>query len=108
VDFTLNLVPQAKAAPTDEEGVADDPKTARAGSFDLEDADEERFDGRKIDLDPILREQLLLALPMNVVCKDSCEGLCAVCGQNLNEKKCGCERKVLDPRLAPLKNIKLN
>ena len=79
-----------------------------AGSFELEDADEEVFDGKTIDLDPIVREQVLLALPMNAVCREDCKGLCAQCGQNLNEKQCGCETKVIDPRLAPLMNIKLN
>jgi len=55
-----------------------------------------------------VREQVLLAIPMSAVCREDCAGLCAQCGQNLNEKKCGCETKVIDPRLAPLKNIKLN
>lgn len=55
-----------------------------------------------------MREQVLLALPMSAVCREDCKGLCAQCGQNLNEKQCGCEQKVIDPRLAPLMNIKLN
>jgi uncharacterized protein len=109
VDFTLNLVPsRADAKDALEEGMEDDGKAPRAGSFDLDAADQEPFDGRKINLDPILREQLLLALPMYVVCRDDCQGLCTVCGQNLNEKACGCDRTVVDPRLLPLKNIKLN
>jgi uncharacterized protein len=45
---------------------------------------------------------------MSVVCREDCQGLCAQCGQNLNEKKCGCEQRVIDPRLAALKDIKLN
>ncbi|MBN1204639.1 MAG: DUF177 domain-containing protein [Myxococcaceae bacterium] len=109
VSFTLNLVPEALARGEDvggEESGAEQGETA--GSFELEDADEELFDGKTIDLDPIVREQVLLALPMNAVCREDCKGLCAQCGQNLNEKKCGCETKVIDPRLAPLMNIKLN
>jgi DUF177 domain-containing protein len=90
VSFTLNLVPRTKVASA-EGDEAEDGKGERAGSFDLEDADEEAFDGKTIDLDPILREQVLLALPMDVVCKDDCKGLCPMCGQNLNEKQCGCE-----------------
>jgi uncharacterized protein len=50
----------------------------------------------------------LLALPVSVVCRDECKGLCPVCGQDLNEAECSCERKVVDPRLAVLKSIKLN
>ncbi|MFZ5468994.1 MAG: YceD family protein [Myxococcota bacterium] len=106
VSFTLNLVPEGllhgETAPGE-----DDEHGERAGSFDLGEADHDVFDGKKIELDPILREQVLLALPISVVCRDDCRGLCSVCGQNLNERECGCERKVLDPRLAALKDIKL-
>jgi uncharacterized protein len=111
VEFVLNLVPQALAAASrdeDEEEARDSGQGEAAGSFDLEDADEEVFDGKHIDLDPIVREQVLLALPMSVVCREECRGLCAQCGQNLNEAQCGHETKVLDPRLAALRDIKLS
>ena len=58
-------------------------------------------------MDPILREQVLLALPMDALCAERCKGLCAQCGQDLNEKPCGCEQRRVDPRLEPLKNIQL-
>ncbi len=106
ISFTLNLIPRELADRGKD--VEDDEKGERAGTFDLEDSDEELFDGKTIDLDPILREQVLLALPMRVVCVDDCKGLCATCGQNLNEAKCGCEPRAVDPRLAVLKDIKLN
>jgi uncharacterized protein len=106
VDFTLNLIP--KSMVQGGELGDDDERGERAGSFLLPDADEEVFDGRTIDLDPILREQVLLALPMNVVCRDDCKGLCPMCGKDLNEGACACEPRVGDPRLAVLKNIKLN
>jgi uncharacterized protein len=110
VSFTLNLIPKALAAQSQPEGddQNDDERAETAGSFDLEDADEELFDGKTIDLDPILREQVLLALPMRAVCREDCKGLCPMCGQNLNEQKCSCEPRVVDPRLAALKDIKLN
>jgi uncharacterized protein len=108
VSFTLHMVPSAKLRAGDDEDEAGDGHGPSAGSFDLTDADEEPFDGKTIDLDPIVREQVLLALPLYVVCKDDCKGLCSVCGQNLNERECGCERKMVDPRLAALKDIKLN
>jgi uncharacterized protein len=38
----------------------------------------------------IVREQLLLSIPMRVVCRPDCRGLCATCGKNLNEGPCGC------------------
>ena len=107
--FTLNLVPASLAAHAgiEEEG-EDDEQAERAGSFQMDDAEQETFDGKRIDLDPILREQLLLALPMNALCREDCKGLCGVCGQNLNERACGCDPRVPDPRLAPLKHVKLH
>jgi uncharacterized protein len=109
VSFTINLVPESLVRSDDVDEEAEDRGQGETGgSFELEDADEEVFDGKTIDLDPIVREQVLLALPMNAVCREDCKGLCAQCGQNLNEKQCGCETKVIDPRLAPLMNIKLN
>ncbi|GEN08044.1 uncharacterized protein SAMN05443572_106534 [Myxococcus fulvus] len=115
VSFTLNLVPESLARGDDFKD--DDEKSMEkkerqqgetGGSFELDDADQELFDGKRIELDPILREQFLLALPMNLVCKDDCKGLCSQCGINLNEATCQCDTKPVDPRLAKLKDIKLN
>lgn len=114
IHFTLNLVPEPSTTLEDaglDGEAAEDPRSQKrdsGGSFAMGDADREYFDGRTIDLDPIVREQVLLALPVAVVCKDECKGLCPVCGQDLNEAECGCERKVVDPRLAVLKSIKLS
>ncbi|MHB8872799.1 MAG: YceD family protein [Myxococcaceae bacterium] len=107
VDFTLSLVPKPRLGEPPRGG-EDDGRAPQAGSFVLEAADEEPFDGKRIDLDPILREQILLALPVSVVCREECKGLCPMCGGELNERECGCERKVPDPRLAALKDIKLS
>jgi uncharacterized protein len=107
--FTLNLVPGALGTEARVEEEGDDDETAeRGGSFQLVDAEQELFDGKRIDLDPILREQLLLALPMNAVCREDCKGLCGMCGENLNERACGCDPRSPDPRLAALKHIKVN
>ena len=38
-------------------------------------------------------------------CKEDCKGLCPVCGTNLNEKECGCDRTVADPRMAAIQDI---
>ncbi|MBU4201056.1 MAG: DUF177 domain-containing protein [Verrucomicrobia bacterium] len=43
-----------------------------------------------IDLTDDIREDILLALPMKVVCSDTCRGLCPGCGVNLNKKPCAC------------------
>ncbi len=106
VSFTLNLV--SPAALSHRKDGADKGDAEQVGTFDLERADEELFDGKHIDLDPLVREQVLLALPMHAECREDCKGLCGTCGQNLNEGQCGCATDRVDPRLAQLKNIKLN
>ncbi len=55
----------------------------------LDDTDFVPYDGDVIDLAPIVREQLILAVPMSIHCKDDCRGLCPTCGQDLNERDCG-------------------
>ena len=42
----------------------------------------------KIDLVPVVRDEMLLAIPISPLCKPSCQGLCPVCGENLNETTC--------------------
>jgi uncharacterized protein len=106
VEFELTMVP---ADEYEGEGGAAEDKAHHpvAGSFDAEAAEEDVYTGKVIDLDPILREQVLLALPGYPVCQDGCKGLCTVCGANLNERECGCDRKVPDPRWAGLAKVKL-
>lgn len=66
------------------------------------------FNGQHIDLRPALQEELVLALPMQPLCKDSCKGLCSKCGANLNTGECGCAKQQINPKFAALKNLKLN
>lgn len=62
------------------------------------DADEEIdenyriYDGDQIDLMPIINEQVVLAIPSKVLCKDDCKGMCNRCGQNFNEGDCKCDK----------------
>jgi uncharacterized protein len=105
VDFELTLVPSDEYV--DEPHREKEAKNGKPASFDPGEAEEDVYSGKEIDLDPILREQLLLALPHYPVCKDDCKGLCPVCGANLNDRECGCDRHVPDPRWAGLKNVKL-
>lgn len=61
-------------------------------------------------LEDILREQLLLQLPMQRVCRADCKGICPVCGANRNEVACGCEesrKPVMDERWDALKGLKV-
>jgi len=57
----------------------------------------------KIDFAPLLREYMLLAMPINPICQESCKGFCPECGNDLNEQNCNHESTSGDPRLAALK-----
>ncbi len=58
-----------------------------------------------LDIDPIVREDILLELPSKLLCSPECKGLCGICGKNLNEGDCGCKNDDTDPRLAVLKDL---
>jgi uncharacterized protein len=62
-------------------------------------------DDGKLDLAPLVREEMLLAVPISQVCKPDCKGLCPVCGGNLNETTCDHSPEAIDPRLEILKTL---
>lgn len=70
-----------------------------------EDSDIHLISGDEIELDPILQEDFLLALPIIPLCEEDCQGLCPTCGTNWNEKKCSCNNERIDPRLAGLADL---
>jgi len=66
------------------------------------------YDDDRIDLGEMVREQMLLALPLRRLCREDCRGLCASCGINRNTGTCACqpaETADVDERLAPLRKI---
>lgn len=64
------------------------------------------FDGERIDLEPLFREQFVLAIPFAPLCREACKGLCPQCGIDRNTASCTCEPPI-DPRLAALKGLKI-
>ena len=60
-------------------------------------------EGGIINLQPTIREQAIITVPMQVLCNADCKGLCSQCGDNLNEVTCECEHGTIDPRMAGLK-----
>lgn len=56
------------------------------------------YEGDGMELEDILREQVVLALPMQRVCSDVCKGICPVCGRNRNETECSCSLESHDDR----------
>jgi uncharacterized protein len=55
-----------------------------------------------LDLDELIRQQLVMSLPIQILCNPDCRGLCAQCGANLNEEACGCEPETSSSPLAGL------
>ena len=64
------------------------------------------YDGKGVELEDILREQILLAVPIKIVCREECKGLCPQCGKNLNTGECQCEPVAGDPRWNALKDLR--
>ena len=58
-----------------------------------------------INLRPLIREYMLLDIPIKPLCKLDCKGLCPICGENLNEGSCNHRPEDIDPRLSVLKSL---
>ncbi|MBE7028936.1 MAG: DUF177 domain-containing protein [Ruminococcaceae bacterium] len=58
-----------------------------------------------IDIDEAVYTSVLFSLSQKFLCKEDCKGLCFVCGTNLNEKECKCDKEVTDPRFDVLKKL---
>lgn len=69
------------------------------------DSVESFFQGDAFDLKALLREMLILSLPLKPLCSSRCRGLCPECGSNLNLEDCSCEVTDVDPRLEDLKKF---
>ena len=65
------------------------------------------YEGGGLELEDILREQILLALPMQRVCSEGCKGICAVCGKNRNQSDCDCSPHGVDDRWAALRDLEI-
>lgn len=59
----------------------------------------------ELDLREVVRQHVLLELPMRSLCTNGCQGLCPECGANLNEGLCACKPDTLDERLMPLRSL---
>ena len=64
------------------------------------------FSGTQLAMGDVLREQVLLALPMKALCRVDCKGLCPVCGTNRNQNTCSCSGEVFSPHMEKLLEIK--
>ena len=93
LDFDLPYRPMEEIAREDEVEVAED--ELKVGFFS----------GDGVNLADVVKEQVLLSVPMKVVCRPDCRGLCPVCGVNRNARECGCSSQHKDSPFAFLKKM---
>ena len=109
VDCTRCLVPVARKFEIAFDDIFVDPVDAPAEIeviLDPEALDESIAIDGKIDIIEVVREQIILALPDQVYCKDDCKGLCPECGSNRNLIDCRCIEEEIDPRWSALKDLR--
>ncbi|MCL4502863.1 MAG: DUF177 domain-containing protein [Deltaproteobacteria bacterium] len=93
-DFDLLLVP----APTGE-GPEEEELSAQELDVDF-------YTGETVDLEAIIREQIILMLPLKPLCAAICKGLCSHCGVNFNRETCSCQSEKSDSPFAQLAKLK--
>ncbi|MBR3993391.1 MAG: DUF177 domain-containing protein [Anaerotignum sp.] len=70
-----------------------------------DDEETETFTGDQIDLADFVKRGIIGELPMRVECREDCKGLCPICGKDLNDGDCGCDRTIRDPRFESLRAL---
>lgn len=72
----------------------------------MEEADEQDFMHEyDLDVEAFASNEILINMPVKVLCKPDCKGICPICGHNLNDGDCGCDTFVPDPRMAAIMDI---
>jgi uncharacterized protein len=69
------------------------------------DSEVDFYQGEGLELEDVLREQILLSLPMQRTCREDCKGICPACGTNRNRAECSCQIRAADDRWAALRNL---
>jgi uncharacterized protein len=96
LDCTFDLLIKTGGAPVPDQEI----------ELDSEELDEEYFQGDELDLNVLLREQILLALPLKPLCREDCRGLCRHCGANLTRESCSCVAPGFNSSFAVLQKLK--
>lgn len=86
------------------EPVAPKPR-AEEVEIDAGEVDVAFYKGEGLELEEVLREQILLALPMRRICREDCRGICPICGENRNRVLCTCQPEMVDDRWAALRRL---
>ncbi len=70
-----------------------------------DDAECPYLEGGQLNTEELIFHEIITNLPSKVLCADDCKGICRECGQDLNERDCGCDTFIPDPRMAAVKDI---
>ncbi|MGN0298108.1 MAG: YceD family protein [Lachnospiraceae bacterium] len=82
--------------------------------LDMNESDEQRnqnldeqayIQGNELDVEMLVRGELIVNMPMKVLCAEECKGICNKCGTNLNHGSCNCDATELDPRMSVISDI---
>ena len=95
IEFDLLLVPGPPTA-----GAVDE-------ELSLTDLDMDYYTGEIVDLETILREQIILMMPLKPLCDEACKGLCPHCGADLNRETCSCSTDNVNSPFALLAKLKI-
>lgn len=95
-EFQVEYIPRGK-----------EPDEADERELSADELDVSLYSQDEIDIDSMVREQLMIAIPMKPLCDPQCGGICPRCGKNLNEESCDCPQDTIDPRMEPLKRLKM-
>ena len=63
------------------------------------------FEGHEVELSDIIRSNISVNLSTKYLCSEDCKGICPICGKDLNESSCDCEKEYIDPRMEGLKKL---
>lgn len=82
--------------------------------IDMNESDEKRIESMdelcfikdsELDVERLIYNEILVHLPMKVLCNENCKGICNRCGANLNSQTCDCDTTELDPRMSKIRDI---
>ena len=63
------------------------------------------IDENELDIEKLVYNEVLINLPMKILCSENCKGICNRCGANLNSQTCDCDTTELDPRMSKIRDI---
>lgn len=109
-DFTMTLKGVCDRCLTDTEfdvtvHIERDIEDCKGEERSSEDENVDVLTGNVLDVETLINNEIFMNLPDKVLCRPDCKGLCPKCGANLNERDCGCDTFVPDPRMAAIKDI---